>query len=177
MKTLILGLLSLCLSCQKVSSSHSRLVIEKSTEDRSPAQVEEPKSEDKELSTTEEFMQLVNDHRQSLGLGTLTYSEDIETTAFIHSRRMARKFIPFGHMGSKLRCQTVLSILELDEGALCGENVAMGQEDAKSVFKAWMESESHRQAIEDGRYTHSGLGFYKDFRGRIYWTQIFVDAN
>jgi uncharacterized protein YkwD len=125
---------------------------------------------------TQDFMKLLNNHRISLGLKALTYSEDIELVATTHSRRMAQKKLPFGHMGSKFRCRAIIYSLDLERGAHCGENVAMGQETAAEVFKAWIESPEHREAIEDPTYTHAGLGIYRDFRGYRYWTQIFIDA-
>lgn len=123
-----------------------------------------------------DFMKLLNGHRLSLGLKALTYSEDIELVAINHSRRMAQKKLPFSHFGSKFRCRAVIYAMELERGAHCGENMAMGQETAAEVFKAWMGSPEHREAMEDPTYTHAGLGIYRDFRGYRYWTQIFIDA-
>lgn len=123
-----------------------------------------------------DFMTLVNSHRASLNLNPLIYSEEMELIAEAHARRMARKFLPFGHIGSKLRCLAVFSALKLNDNAYCSENVAMGQETAEEVFKSWMESPSHRAAIEDPRFTHSGLGFWRDFRGKLYWSEIFVEV-
>lgn len=149
--------------------------------DRAPVGIrkQEEKKEEKveEISERVELADYVNEHRERLGLSRLEYSEEIELTAQNHSARMARKFLPFGHMGSKLRCRRILKALGLDKGSLCGENVAMGQESPEEAFKAWMNSPEHREAIEDERYTHTGLGIYQDFRGLIYWTQIFVKIN
>lgn len=130
-----------------------------------------------ELSTIDEFMIILNDHRVAKGLRPLEAAPEIELTATNHARRMARKLLPFGHMGSKMRCRAVIKALGLDRGALCGENVAMGQENAQKAFEAWINSPDHREAIEDERYTHTGLGLYEDFRGYIYWSQIFVKAD
>ena len=186
MKTILLLSLVLIASCQ---------AAEKGLNHRTPSQevvviAETPQSANQSIEeaevkgpkedlppVTNEFMELVNDHREKMGLRRLAYSKDIEITAAIHSRRMAQKRVPFGHMGSKIRCYYVTQAMEVRPGSLCGENVAMGQEDAKEVFSAWMNSPSHREAIEDGRYTHSGLGIHEDFRGLLYWTQIFVKVN
>lgn len=126
------------------------------------------------LAITDKFNSLVNTHRQAMGLKPLKHSEEISDIAWTHSRRMAQKRIPFGHMGSKLRCRAVFNELDLDAGTHCGENVAMGQGTPEEAFKAWLDSPEHREAIEDPTYTHAGLGFYKNMFGQIYWTQIFV---
>lgn len=183
MKTILLATTILLVSCQNsMKTSKSPGISPQAPQERSPA--EEPDPEQTEegeekivLELAGEYMEMVNDHRESMGLKKLVYSDEIQLTALNHSRRMARKVIPFGHMGSKLRCRSVLSVLGLERGTLCGENVAVGQETPKEAFDAWMNSPSHREAIEDGRYTHSGLGYYEDFRGKIYWTQIFVQIN
>lgn len=188
MKTTILLSLLFLLSCQaENTSSIHRAPSQEGTvipaeEEATPvpeeAKGKRPVNQADELpARTREFMDLVNEHREKLGLEALAYSKEIEETAEMHSRRMAQKKIPFGHVGSKLRCRNVIQALEVDSGTLCGENVAMGQEDAQEVFSAWMNSPSHREAIEDGRFTHSGLGYYQDFRGRWYWTQIFLKIN
>lgn len=186
MKTILLLSLILIASCQADDNGHSQSAPSQEVVVMPETPVpEEYKAEEVDVRgprelldpVTIEFMDLVNDHRNKMGLKRLRYSKDIELTAEIHSRRMAQKKIPFGHMGSKIRCTYVTKAMEVRPGSLCGENVAMGQDDAKEVFDAWMNSPSHRGAIEDARYTHSGLGFYEDILGRIYWTQIFLKVN
>jgi uncharacterized protein YkwD len=139
--------------------------------------LEERTYEKKEITEQAQLLDFVNDHREKLGLGRLLYSEEIEVSAQNHSVRMSRKYFPFGHMGSTLRCRRILRALGLDKGSLCGENVAMGQETPEEAYLAWINSPEHREAIEDERYTHTGLGIYRDGGGVIYWTQIFIQIN
>lgn len=152
--------------------------------DRAPseasAQEAKPQKDDKEnkgeITEQDLLLDLVNDHREKMGLGRLLYSDVVELTAQNHSVRMSKRYFPFGHVGSTLRCRSILQTLGLDRGSLCGENVAMGQESPDEAFKAWMNSPEHREAIEDERYTHTGLGIFEN-RGTIYWTQIFIRIN
>lgn len=182
---IILCLPLLILACDSRDSKPRELASatpEKETHviPQNPSEVEpgpQEEKEQREITITDEFMDILNTHRVSIGLKPLTYAAEIEITAQNHARRMARKFLPFGHLGSKMRCRAVLSALGLKNGSLCGENVAMGQETAQEAFDSWINSPDHREAIEDERYTHTGLGYYEDFRGSIYWAQIFVEAN
>lgn len=135
------------------------------------------KEEKGEITQQDELMGLVNEHRERMGLNRLIYSHVVELTAQNHSIRMSKRYFPFGHMGSTLRCRRILKTLGLESGSLCGENVAMGQETPVEAFEAWMNSPEHREAIEDERYTHTGLGIYENASGTIYWTQIFIRVN
>ncbi len=53
-----------------------------------------------------------------------------------------------------------------------GENVAFGYDNAQSVVTAWLNSPSHKRAIE-GDYTHSGFGIVSTTSGNTYYTQLF----
>jgi uncharacterized protein YkwD len=53
------------------------------------------------------------------------------------------------------------------------ENVAYGQLSAQAVVKGWINSAPHRKNME-GNYTLTGIGLYKDRKGVIYFTQIFL---
>ena len=150
--------------------------------DQAPTEVPSAQKQDMgeekgDISEQEILLDLVNDHREKMGLGRLVYSSVVELTAQNHSIRMSKRYFPFGHMGSTLRCRSILKGLGLEPGSLCGENVAMGQESPDEAFEAWMNSPEHREAIEDERYTHTGLGIFENGRGTIYWTQIFIRVN
>lgn len=122
---------------------------------------------------TEEFMELVNNHRNILGLRGLALSEDLTSIAQVHSLNMARRLVEFGHIGFELRCLDAR--LALGGGNLCAENVAMGQRNPLEVFTAWINSEGHRLNIESSRATHTGFAFVKSDDGIYYWTQIFLE--
>lgn len=174
-------ILTACLESRKSRSAAPPSLEKHIYVDRAPSngpQEEEAPGEEKgSLDEADELLGFVNEHRERLGLKNLAYSRVIEVTAQNHSARMARKYFPFGHMGSTLRCRSILKQLGLERGSLCGENVAMGQETPMEAFEAWMNSPEHREAIEDERYTHTGLGIFTDPSGTIYWTQIFIRIN
>jgi uncharacterized protein YkwD len=123
---------------------------------------------------TNKFMILVNNHRKSKGLKTLTNVETLSDIALDHSIDMARKKVGFGHTGFSSRCTQARNALS---GNLCAENVAMGQKTAEAVFSAWMNSSSHRANIENPRLTHSGLGIAVSESGTYYWTHLFLEKN
>ena len=118
-------------------------------------------------------MDLVNNHREKLGLQTLEYSPGMSAIIEKHAKNMALGKVAFGHSGSATRCNRAEKVL--GGGNLCGEIVAWGQKDAKKAFQAWLNSKGHRAIIENGRYNQTGFGFYKNKAGRIYWAQIFVE--
>ena len=53
------------------------------------------------------------------------------------------------------------------------ENVAYGYSSASSVVAAWINSDSHRDAIE-GDYTHFDISAEQDTNGYWYYTNIFI---
>lgn len=121
----------------------------------------------------QEYLSMVNDYRHKLGLKSLTYNSDIEDVALSHSRIMAKKNRPFGHVGFSQRCRRISD--RLGNQKRCGEIVAMGQKTPKAVFKAWLSSAAHKGELEHPLMTHTGLGFFEDENGVIYWTQIFIE--
>ncbi|HXH29694.1 MAG TPA: CAP domain-containing protein [Bacteriovoracaceae bacterium] len=128
-----------------------------------------------QIKLTEQYMELVNDHRNDIGHGTLTYVNDIEKSAEYHSKRMAIGKVSFSHKGSGNRCSSIK--LSMGRGNLCGEIIAWGQKTPERVFKAWLNSPGHKRILEGRRYTHTGMGFAKNSKGRIYWTQIFLEIR
>jgi uncharacterized protein YkwD len=124
---------------------------------------------------TQEFMELVNDHRISIGLRPLTHDQEVAKLAQTHSQDMASGKIAFGHGGFSERCSQAR--VALGGGNLCGENVAYGQKTPKSVFQSWMNSPGHRANIEQSRYTHSGLGYFQKASNTYYWTHLFIEKR
>lgn len=132
-----------------------------------------PESKD-ENTVREEYIQMVNEHRQDIGVQALITSSYIQGVAQEHSDNMAKGLVPFGHTGSSDRCQKIIT--EFGPANLCGEIVAQGQDNATEVFRAWMNSSGHKSKIENSRYTHTGLGMAKNPKGVIFWTQIFLEV-
>lgn len=127
----------------------------------------------REPVTENQYLSLINKHRISIGLKPLQYSNVIADVALDHSEYMASGG-PFGHGGFSNRC----SILRAETGSTsCGEIVAAGQRDAEAVFRAWLNSPSHRRSIETASWTHTGLGLAESAGGRKYWTQMFLKID
>jgi len=124
---------------------------------------------------TEEFMDLVNYHRTSIGLRPLIHDESMGEIARKHSENMAKGLVAFGHDGFSGRCSEAKSAM--GGGNYCAENVAMGQKSAQAAFNSWMSSSGHKANIEGARSTHTGFGFAKNSSGRYYWTQIFLEVD
>lgn len=130
---------------------------------------------DPTLTITEEFMELINDHRQSIGLDPLLHVNGLGEIAEGHSEDMAKGIVAFGHTGFSSRCSAGRAVL--GGGNLCAENVATGQKTVKAAFSSWMNSSGHRANIENDRLTHTGFGYSKSSSGVMYWTQIFLERN
>lgn len=138
-----------------------------------PATTPKPQVPDQTAqSWNEEFLDLINNHRASIGLAALIDNEDIGAIARTHSANMASGKVAFGHDGFTTRCSQAYAVM--GGGSACGENVAYGQTSPQNVFNSWMNSSGHQANIENARYTHSGFGYVKNSSGRIYWTHIFI---
>ncbi|MFL5785404.1 MAG: CAP domain-containing protein [Bacteriovoracaceae bacterium] len=120
-----------------------------------------------------EFMALVNNHRKSIGLRSMTHVDQMALLAQSHSDDMAAGTVPFGHDGFSTRCADARTAM--NGGNLCAENVAEGQKTAQAVFNSWMNSPTHRANIESARITHCGLGFALSSSGSLYWTNLFLE--
>ena len=115
----------------------------------------------------------VNAHRASLGLTQLTLDNRISRVARRHSASMAQGGA-FSHQGFKQRATAIGRFMPYRTVA---ENLAYnyGNADpAARAFNSWLNSPKHRQAMEDSRFTHTGLAVAKSSNGRYYFTQLFV---
>lgn len=126
----------------------------------------------KPAPSTSNYFDIVNDYRVKLGLRPLIHSAIIQEVAYGHSRYMSEGWGRFGHAGWRTRCGRLRAETRAD---LCGEIVAMGQATPEAVLEAWLGSPPHRAAIENPRYTHTGIGVAKNNEGRLYWTQMFLE--
>ena len=54
------------------------------------------------------------------------------------------------------------------------ENIARGYKSPSAVFKAWMESDGHRESILNSKYSYLGVGCYSGSNGKYYWDQLFT---
>ena len=118
----------------------------------------------------DEILQLINNHRVSIGKPVLAKSPVIWEQANDHSRNMASGAVPFGHDGFDARAAAIRAAL--GSGGSAAENVAMGYPSAAAVVNAWLGSAGHRANIE-GSATRTGISAVKSSGGVWYYTQIF----
>lgn len=113
----------------------------------------------------------VNNERAKGGVGPLQLDDCLST-------KVAQPWAAYMAQTGDFRHQSLA-----DVGTKCpgfryaGENIAMGQRDAKAVMDSWMTSPGHRQNIMNGQYTHLGLGLARTSSGTPYWVQNFSRAS
>ncbi|WP_299189160.1 CAP domain-containing protein [uncultured Aquimarina sp.] len=121
-----------------------------------------------ETNISDDILVLVNQHRQSLGLSTLSKNDTAEQLAIDHTKYMI-SIEEINHDNFNQRG----NILGDEENATgTAENVARFYTDAQSVVDGWLNSTGHRENIEDN-YMYTGISAIKDESGRYYYTQLF----
>jgi uncharacterized protein YkwD len=116
-----------------------------------------------------EILELINNHRISIGLNPLENMSTIKSQAYNHTEYMIDK--------SKISHDNFLqrsASLKNNPGALnVSENVAYAYSTSQSVVNAWLNSEGHRAVIE-GDFTNFDVSAEKDVNGKYYYTNIFI---
>ena len=120
------------------------------------------------ITITDEILQLVNTHRQSVGLPDLIRSDIANAIADKHTEYMISKN-KISHDNFAARFEELKKEVNARSA---GENVAYGYATAKTVMDGWLNSSGHRANIE-GNFTHIGISAIKDSEGRYYYTQLF----
>lgn len=115
----------------------------------------------------------INAYRQSKGLSTLTWNEEIAKVARQHSIDMANGSVAFGHGGFSDRAALLQQKMSLRGLA---ENVAYNDypDPATTSVTGWIASEGHRLNIENNGYSLSGMGVAQSSDGAYYFTQLFL---
>jgi len=121
-----------------------------------------------------EVHDLVNTHRQTMGLRPLAPNDDIVTQARHHSQAMARGGGDVAHHGMEERRAALLRSLRF---TVFAENVAANNatesQTAEAAVQGWLKSPGHRRNIE-GDYTLTGIGIARSVTGIYFFTQIFL---
>lgn len=117
----------------------------------------------------EEIFDLINQHRQTAGMGSLEYLDLAYQQANLHTNYMVNQN-KVSHDNFYSRESFLVAHAGADEVA---ENVAYAYTTATGVVNAWLASDSHRQVIE-GDFTHVGIAALKSSDGRNFFTQLFV---
>ncbi|WP_396600963.1 CAP domain-containing protein [Algibacter sp. R77976] len=116
-----------------------------------------------------EILELLNNHRLSLGLNPLEAMPIVKSVAHSHTDYMVDNDEVSHH-----NFFTRSDYLKSNAGAKkVSENVAYGYSSAEAVVKAWMRSEAHKENLE-GDYTNFDISAEKNAEGRWYYTNIFI---
>ncbi len=121
------------------------------------------------LSIADEILQLVNEHRLSIGENPLQINDLATTLANEHTLYMIEQS-DISHDDFDKRSDRLITE---ENASRTGENVAYGQRDAEAVMEAWLNSSGHRKNIE-GDFTHIGIAAVKNSSATYYYTQIFL---
>lgn len=120
--------------------------------------------------TEARIVELINNHRESIGLNPLEVINYISIKSEGHNEYMIEKQ-SISHDGFQQRSQNIIQVLGAEKVA---ENVAYNYATAESVVAAWKNSPGHRANIE-GDFTHFGISVSVDeATGKKYYTNIFM---
>lgn len=117
-----------------------------------------------------EILDIVNEHRKSIGINTLKTLDKATYKADDHTKYM----IEIGEVSHDNFASRYAYLVENANAKSVAENIAYGYATAQSVVNAWLASEGHKHNIENPGLTHFGLSTDSDNDGRYYYTHIFV---
>ncbi|PWH81916.1 CAP domain-containing protein [Algibacter marinivivus] len=116
-----------------------------------------------------EILELINNHRLSLGLNPLAEMNIVKSVAYSHTDYMVDND-EVSHHNFYTRSEYLKSNADAKR---VSENVAFGYSSAESVVRAWIKSEAHKQNLE-GDFTNFDVSAEKNAEGRWYYTNIFI---
>ena len=117
-----------------------------------------------------EIIELVNEHRLSVGIPALKALTIVSTVADGHTKYM----VETGDVGHAKFAERAEYLVKNAAAISVGENVAYGYHSAEAVMNGWLGSDGHRTNIENSKYTHIGIATESNSEGRLYFTQIFI---
>lgn len=113
-----------------------------------------------------------NVERNRHGLSKLKTTDALCDASGVRAKELYKKFSHTRPSGKKWT--TALSA-EGVKYRSAAENIARGYTSPCSVVKAWMESDGHRSAILNSKYSYLGVGLYYTQSGKKYhWDQLFT---
>ena len=116
-----------------------------------------------------EILELINNHRLSMGLNPLSDMPVVKSVAYSHTDYMVDN-----NQVSHDNFFTRSDYLKSNVGAKnVSENVAYGYTSAESVVNAWIKSEGHKANIE-GDFSNFDISAEKSEEGKWYYTNIFI---
>jgi uncharacterized protein YkwD len=115
-----------------------------------------------------EFVELMNDHRESVGCPRLDWNGDVASVAQAHSEDMVERDF-FAHTnpdGDSPFDRLQNAGIAYSTGA---ENIAWGYNTADAVLNGWLSSSGHKANIENCSLTEHGVGLEQ-----AHWTHLFI---
>ena len=135
---------------------------------REPADSETPLRPRSLPAVESAVLDLVNQHRDGIGLAPLSYSAVAYTYAGDHTDYMIATGT-LSHHDFDSRASRIAADTNAKQVA---ENVARNYADAGAVLAAWLVSDSHRTTLE-GNFTHTAVSVKEAPDGTLYFTQLF----
>ncbi len=121
------------------------------------------------LDFNHQILDLINQHRQRLGLQTLKFDNPAYKQCYNHSSKMAKTKTYLSHEGVEKRYEAIGNYH-------MAENVAMNRTtDPKKVVDQWLNSPGHRANIETPDFNCAGISAELSSSGDWYYTMIFVN--
>lgn len=118
-----------------------------------------------------EGIQVVNEHRLSIGLGAVTKNNFISFQCLGHDNYMIQQDKP-SHDGFVNRSTAIQKKLNAQR---VGEVVAYNFQSPQGVLTAWLNSPAHKEVIEGQYFKRVGYSVRTNSSGKKYYTMIFSD--
>jgi len=115
----------------------------------------------------QEILELVNKERARIGVAPLVMDENVQKSAQLKADDMEAKgyrqhIIP----GTPYTLNSEMAYWVNKSCSKSSENISWRTDNipgtSQDVFNGWMSSKPHREAIQDPKYTKTGIGTHKD---------------
>lgn len=115
----------------------------------------------------QEILELVNKERARIGVAPLVMDENVQKSAQLKADDMEAKgyrqhIIP----GTQYTLSKEMAYWVNKSCSKSSENISWRTDNipgtSQDVFNGWMSSKPHREAIQDPKYTKTGIGTHKD---------------
>jgi uncharacterized protein YkwD len=116
-----------------------------------------------------ELTKLINEYRVNIGLNPLVLINHISNKCEDHNNYMITNNV-INHAFFQDRSDNIRSVLGASN---VSEIVAYNYIQPQGVLEAWLNSPSHKEAIE-GNFTDFGVSIIKNTDGKNYFTIIFI---
>lgn len=116
------------------------------------------------------ILNLINSHRESIGLKTLDTLGIIRGQAYKHTQYMVLN----GEVSHLFFYERSAYLKSATGASKVTENVAYGYSSNESLVLAWLKSDSHRKNLE-GDFTNFDISAEQDSNGKWYYTNIFIN--